>query len=160
MHQEQSDYTADTARKISAALLVILTIALIAWVSDGKSANSATVAQAGQGVVSAPATVVPSSHTGYRDGSYTASSSYITPGGQQGITVNVTLKNGTVAGASVGQQADNQESRQYQRMFEQRYQSYILGQPVGNLNLFAVSGASLTTGGFDDALAQIRNQAR
>lgn len=160
MHQEQSDHETDTARKIGAALLVVLVIALIGWVSDSQSATSAPVAQVGQGALSASAGAASGSKTDYKDGSYTASSSYITPGGQQGITVNVTLKNGTVAGASVGQQADNQESRQYQRMFEQRYQSYILGQPVDNLNLFAVSGASLTTGGFDDALAQIRNQAR
>lgn len=96
----------------------------------------------------------------YKDGTYTARSTYSTPGGPESITVTITVQSDIVGSASISQEASNQESQQYQEMFESGYKSFVVGKSLSSINVSRISGASLTTRGFNSALSQIKLQAQ
>ena len=96
----------------------------------------------------------------YKDGTYTAIGSYMSPGGPDKISVTLTVKNDVVTVASVTPMPGDNESSRYQGIFASNYQSQVVGQNLSSLNLTKVSRSSLTPKGFDDALDQIRTQAK
>jgi len=158
----------DTKRtkKIVTSFILIFSVVIIAVVVSTLSNNkSGTTSTAPSTITnsspSAPSTDrITSSSTAYKDGAYSASDSYETPGGTEQITVSATVKDSAISAISLKQSANNHDSRDYQDMFEQGYQSYVLGKPLNSISLSRVSGASLTTGGFNAALEQIKNQAQ
>jgi len=95
----------------------------------------------------------------YTDGQYSATGSYVTPDGQESIQVNVTVKNDTIVDASVAPLSRSSTSWQYQEIFAQNFQPYVVGKPIDSVSLNWVSGASLTPRGFNEALSQIKAQA-
>jgi hypothetical protein len=86
-------------------------------------------------------------------------SNYLTPESTEQIEVTLTLKNDTVSDASVQLSATARESRRYQNNFAANYRQYVIGRPLSSLSLSRVSGSSLTSNGFNAAVAQIRGQA-
>lgn len=96
----------------------------------------------------------------YKDGTYTASSSYYVPHGQESIQVTLTLKNGVVTDSSVTNSETNYESASYQEGFAQEYKSYVVGKNIKDVQLSYVAGASDTTNGFNDAVNSIMSQAQ
>lgn len=107
------------------------------------------------------ATVVPSaiSVSPYKDGTYTATDSYQTPESVESIAVTLSLKNGIVTDSSIVTSSHARESGRYQSSFAAGYKQYVIGKSIKSLSLTRVSGSSLTSNGFNAALAQIRNQA-
>lgn len=96
----------------------------------------------------------------YANGSYSASSSYGTPhNGSESIDVTLTVQNGIITDASISQSGYDRESQQYQSRFASGYKSYVVGKSLSSLSLSRVSGASLTTGGFNSAVATIKTEA-
>lgn len=103
------------------------------------------------------------SSSGYKDGTYTASASYSVPRGSNSIDVSVTVKNGVVTAvkATHGYSASDRESGMYVDAFDSSINSSVVGKAIDSItSLSRVGGASLTTYGFDDALATIANQAK
>jgi uncharacterized protein with FMN-binding domain len=98
--------------------------------------------------------------SGYKDGTYTASASYGVPHGQNSIEVSITLKNGTVTSVKNTHGYSDRESGRYIDSFDTAIESSVVGAAIEGLSLSRVAGASLTTYGFDDALASIANQAK
>jgi uncharacterized protein with FMN-binding domain len=96
----------------------------------------------------------------YKDGTYSAIGSYMSPGGYDQIGVSVTLKNDIITGASVTNMGVDRRSQRYQDQFISGYQQYVVGQNIANVFLTKISGASLTPSGFNDALTQIKAQAK
>jgi len=96
----------------------------------------------------------------YKDGTYSATGSYMSPGGYQQLGVSVTLKNDIIESASVTNMASDGRSERYQNMFISGYQQYVVGKNIASVYLTKVSGSSLTPSGFDDALTQIKSQAK
>ncbi len=96
----------------------------------------------------------------YKDGTYTVSDTYPSPGGEEDIKVVLTLKDNAVTAVDVTQDANQRESEEYQSMFQQGYKSRVIGKAIDGLELDSVSGSSLTTQAFDEALEQIRSQAK
>jgi uncharacterized protein with FMN-binding domain len=96
----------------------------------------------------------------YKDGTYSATGSYMSPGGMDQIAVTLTLKNDLITNVSVVPEAQDGTSRRYQNMFVSGYQQYVLGKDISSVYLTTVSGSSLTPSGFDSALAQIKSQAK
>lgn len=96
----------------------------------------------------------------YKDGTYSASSSYYVPHGQESIQVTLTLKNGVVTDSSVTNSETNYESASYQEGFAQEYKSYVIGKNIKDVQLSYVAGASDTTNGFNDAVNSIMSQAQ
>ena len=96
----------------------------------------------------------------YKDGTYSAEGSYISPGGPDKIAVTLTLSNDVITAASVTPEPGDGTSARYQNMFVSGYKQYVLGKDISTVHLTKVSGSSLTPGGFDDALAKIKAQAQ
>lgn len=96
----------------------------------------------------------------YKDGTYSATGSYATPGGMEQLGVSVTLKNGVITSSSVTQEGKSPTAKVKQADFAQNFRSFVIGKNIDQVNLTVVSGSSLTTQGFDDALTQIKSQAK
>lgn len=96
----------------------------------------------------------------FKDGTYAATGSYESPGGNEKITVHVTLANGVITGTSATSGAQDPEAHEYQGMFIGGYKSQVVGKNIADVHLSRVSGSSLTSQGFNDAISQIENQAK
>lgn len=100
-----------------------------------------------------------SSDAGYADGTYTATGSYVSPGGQESVSVELTLADGVVTDVVVTPQASNPNSQRYQGEFADGIADQVVGEPIDELSVTKVAGSSLTSGGFNDALEQIKEEA-
>lgn len=147
-----------------AALIVIVLIGLIA---------AAVVAVRGQNNTTAPADTstpqtesstnnsqssTPSTST-YKDGTYSATGSYATPGGQESIKLSVTLKDGEITSSDLTQNAITGQAMEYQQRFASGYKGLVVGKKIDSVSLSRVAGSSLTSAGFNSALDQIKSDA-
>ncbi len=109
-----------------------------------------------------PVTIDTSSE--FKDGTYTAVGNYISPAGPESIKVSLTLKNDIITSAIVapGEQNQNQNPNtvQYQGMFIANFKPLVIGKKITDVKLSKVSGSSLTSGGFNAAVAKIETQAQ
>ena len=155
---------------ISVVIVVAIVAAIAAMsssstsVSDSNASNAATTTSVPTTSTLPVTATVPPADTSkqlsvYKNGSYTASGSYDSPGGLDHVTVNLTLANDLITDISVTATGDR-ESQQYQAKFLSGYKQYVLGKNIATLKLTKVSGSSLTSGGFNDAVAQIKTQAK
>ncbi len=96
----------------------------------------------------------------YKDGTYTATGSYNSPGGLETVDVTLTLSGDVVTSANVVSGARDPESRRYQSAFISGYKQYVVGKKISSINLGTVSGSSLTPKGFNDAVTKIETQAK
>lgn len=156
-----------TTPKLVASIVVIAVVAVLVLVANLKAQNDDTTDEI-DGSTSAiestsssgTSTQTQATATGeYKDGTYTIEDTYISPGGVENIKVVVTLQDNKVTDATVTQNANNDDSAEHQAQFANNYKSRVIGKAIATLNLSRISGASLTTAAFNDALDQIRNQA-
>lgn len=96
----------------------------------------------------------------YKDGTYSATGSYMSPGGPDKIGVSVTLVHDIITDVSVTPMPGDPRSAGFQDMFASAYKSFVVGKNINDVHLTKVSGSSLTGAGFNDALAQIKAQAK
>ncbi len=99
------------------------------------------------------------STTKYKNGTYSSLGSYLSPGGEEEISLTLTLKDDTVTEATVVSHAIRPESKIYQGKFISGFKTLVVGKKIGTISLDKVSGSSLTPKGFADALAKIKTQA-
>lgn len=95
----------------------------------------------------------------YRDGTYRVIGHYETPGGSETLGVTVTLTAGKVIDAAVTVEAKSPTARQFQDQFTSRYATQVVARNLSTVNVSRVAGASLTSVGFNRAIAQIRSTA-
>ncbi|HWC57477.1 MAG TPA: hypothetical protein VG621_00785 [Candidatus Paceibacterota bacterium] len=95
----------------------------------------------------------------YKNGTYTLTTSYMSPGGTDKLGVSLTLSDGIITDATVTPLPSNRTSAQYQSGFIASYKSSVIGKSIASLSIAKVAGASLTTASFNEALATIRTQA-
>lgn len=98
--------------------------------------------------------------SGYNDGTYSVTADYYTPEDTDTIKVTMAVQNGVITDVDSTTTTSSRESRQYDSSFLNSYKSYVIGKSLKDLNLNRVSGASLTTEGFNNALDMIRQQAQ
>lgn len=96
----------------------------------------------------------------YKDGTYSATGNYDSPGGPDSLKVTLTIKSGVVTSSSVVMYPGDRRSAKYMQMFESGYQAQVVGKNLGSISLSYVSGSSLTPIGFNDALNKIKSQAK
>ena len=152
------------------SIVVGLAVVFVTVFSENKSQTVLTSGQISQTpaqnpVVPAPTTSqTPPADTGkrsvYKDGTYSATGSYNSPGGPDQLGVTVTISNDVIADVSVTSGAGDRTSQRYQNMFISSYKQFVVGQDISSLNLGKISGSSLTPIGFNDALAKIKTQAK
>lgn len=95
----------------------------------------------------------------YKDGTYEATISYLTPGGPESIGVTVTIAGGQITSTELAQFAESHDAKHYQQVFANNYQDHVVGKSVNEVSLSRVAGASLTSNGFNNALEQIKSDA-
>jgi uncharacterized protein with FMN-binding domain len=158
-----SENANNTREKLLAAAAVLIVVTLLVLGAKALAPKQSAVAQqiAQNGVANienAPSAATTTSL--YKDGTYSATGTYDSPGGFQRIGVSVTLSGNKIVSASVTPEANDGDSREYQDMFISGYQQYVVGRDVGSLHLSRISGASLATEGFNNALRQIKSKAQ
>jgi uncharacterized protein with FMN-binding domain len=139
---------------LAVAIIAVIVVAAVATSPKKMQANSTA-----SGGSSSTATIG-SKDTNFKDGTYTATGSYESPGGNESITVRVTLQQGVITATSADSGAQDPEASEYQSMFIDGYKSLVVGKDIASVNLSRVSGSSLTSQGFNDAISKIENQAK
>ena len=113
-----------------------------------------------------------SSSGGYADGTYTAEGSYATPESVETVTVTLTIADDTVTDVEVTGDPQARESEQYQSQFiggiiwTYTIGSFcggitdeVVGKSLDDVSVSRVSGSSLTSGGFMQAVELIKAEA-
>ncbi len=107
-----------------------------------------------------PAAADASTATGsYSDGEYSATGEYQSPGGAESIEVTVTLESNVVTEVTVTGNATAGNALRYQTEFEDGIAAEAVGVNIDQLAVDKVAGSSLTSDGFNDAIAQIKADA-
>jgi uncharacterized protein with FMN-binding domain len=96
----------------------------------------------------------------YKDGTYEVMGNYQSPGGAEQIDVKITLKNSTISDVNVTSEATRPMSKRFQGIFIDNYKTLVIGKSIDDVHLDKVSGSSLTPQGFNDAIDQIKQQAK
>lgn len=161
----------ESSKSPNRALIAIVVVVLLAAaataavVLTNKPAtdSASTSGQASDMPTSAPQ----SSDTGstatsgtFKDGTYSATGSYQTPGGLESIGVKVTLSGGVVTDAQVTKQGQTGEAQEYQAEFVANFKPLVVGKKITDVSLNRVAGSSLTSAGFNDAINDIEKQAQ
>ena len=106
-----------------------------------------------------PSTDGDTSSGGYADGTYAAEGTYQTPETVETITVTVTLEDEVVAEVEVTGDPQAPETEQYQGQFIDGIADEVVGVDIDDLDVSRVAGSSLTSGGFNQAIDQIKQDA-
>lgn len=96
----------------------------------------------------------------FHDGQYSATGSYNSPGGIEKLGVTITLSHDKVTVSALQLLGGAGLSHSFQSAFASAYSSQVVGRSIDTISLGAVSGSSLTSLGFNDALKQIQTEAR
>ena len=79
---------------------------------------------------------------------------------QKRLKVSLTLNDDAVSSANVTSGANDPTAASYQSIFISGYKPFVVGKKINTIRLSNVSGSSLTSQGFNDALKQIEQQAK
>ncbi|HEX3678721.1 MAG TPA: hypothetical protein VHU90_03280 [Galbitalea sp.] len=144
-----------TALATAAGLSLVGALAGCASTTSASSSTDGTSAASGT-----TATSTSDDSSTYKDGTYSADGSYVSPGGQEEIAVTLTVKNDLITAVSVRTVAADAEATQYEAQFASGISAVAVGKDLGALSVGTVAGSSLTSHGFDVALAAIRSKAQ
>jgi uncharacterized protein with FMN-binding domain len=158
----------DTPKQPNKALIAIVVVAVLAIVTaaiiflSNKKDNSAPSPSSNTtATTTQPSTSnSQSSNASYKDGTYTESGSYQSPGGTETVDLTVTLKGGVITDTNLTNHPATRDSEDYQSRFIDGYKSLVVGKKVDAVSLSRVSGSSLTSGGFNQALDKIKSDAK
>ncbi|MCP2031745.1 uncharacterized protein with FMN-binding domain [Okibacterium sp. HSC-33S16] len=101
----------------------------------------------------------PDSTVSYTDGEYTATGDYQSPGGAESVTVTLTLADNVVTALNVTGSGGSPNAKKFQGEFIENISAVVVGKPLDSLSVSKVAGSSLTSGGFNAAIDQIRADA-
>lgn len=142
------------------AFLGLVAIVAVAGVTTGASmASSGRAAGPSQAEAVKRATSA-SNPNQYKDGTYRAVGAYNTPESTEAISVSLTLQNGVVVASMADTNPTRPQSQRYQADFIRNYKAQVVGRSLDELDLQRVAGSSLTSDGFDAAVARIKVQAK
>lgn len=101
-----------------------------------------------------------SSSSSYKDGTYTASTSYSVPhGATNTISATVVVSGGNITSVTADDNYTDRESGMWISDFESSLSSTVNGTSLADASFSRIGGASLTTEGFNAVLDMIRTQA-
>ena len=96
----------------------------------------------------------------YKNGVHSADVTYLTPiKAEYTLEVSLTLANDIVTDAQIVYSQGAEKDPNAQR-FEAAYRTEVIGKNIATLNLSRVGGASLTTAAFNNALVNIKTDAK
>ena len=123
---------------------------------DDKNVAPKVEVKPAEPVVSTPVVKV----TKYADGTYTKVGSYQSPGGNETVTVTVTVKDEMIQSVNVVKGTDNETSERFQELFIDGIGSAVVGKNLSDVKVGVVNGSSLTGDGFNKAIEEIRVSAQ
>jgi uncharacterized protein YxeA len=100
------------------------------------------------------------SMSSYKNGEFQTIGNYTSPGGPEEIDVIITLTDGVISDAEVISKATRDMSKKMQADFIANYKPLVIGRKIDEVSLTKVSGSSLTPKGFNEALEEIKIQAK
>ncbi|MBS1699623.1 MAG: FMN-binding protein [Actinobacteria bacterium] len=155
------------ARRGSALAGIAGTLLLAGCATEASSAETSAETSAPSSTTAATATAAPStaatsgtSGGAYKDGTYTADGSYQTPETVERISVSITLSQDTVTAVEVTGDPQASETEHYQAQFISGIAAQVVGKKLDDISVSRVSGSSLTSKGFTQALDTIRSEAK
>jgi len=154
----------EPAKTISPAIKALIVIVLIGIVATAVIVinTSSQTKQAPTTSQENPTTSSGSSSAStalYKDGTYSATGSYSTPGGRESIDLTVTIADGVITSTTLKENATSGEAKEHQDDFASGYKSLVVGKKVNDISLSRVAGSSLTSNGFNTALDDIKKDA-
>lgn len=104
----------------------------------------------------------PTVTTTYKSAKFEADTTYTVPSrAKHTVLVTLTITDDIVTDTSITFGGDTDKtSTGYQTKFEAAYQAQVVGKSLDSISLSRVAGASLTTGAYNNALAQIKTAAK
>jgi uncharacterized protein with FMN-binding domain len=141
-----------TALATFAGLSVVGTLAGCTATAGSSSAGASGASGGG--------TTTTSSNASYKDGTYTAPGTYVSPGGEEHISVTLTLARNVITAMKVTTVKADPTATGYEQMFEAGISGVTVGKNINSLNIGVVAGSSLTSMGFNKALATIKADAK
>lgn len=156
-------------KKSGSALIITIVVLILAVAAFGtykyiKKDSSETNTPVTENPVTppSPTPVTPpaASATAYRNGTYTSTGSYVSPGGNEQIEVTLVLKDDVITSATVRSLAVNPTSKIMQGKFISGVQAAVVGKKITDVTLTHVSGSSLSPKGWNDAVLKIQAQAK
>ena len=127
--------------------------------ADATTGSSSAAAEPTTASTEAATGDAATSDSAYADGTYDAEGAYTSPGGNETVGVELTLEGGVVTAVTVTPQSENPTGEQYQERFASGIAGEVVGVPLDELDVSVVSGSSLTSGGFNDAVETIKADA-
>jgi uncharacterized protein with FMN-binding domain len=149
-----------------AGLSLVGAVAGCAPTAQSPSTQSTPAAEnGGQASTSSPSSSVASGSTSgststYKDGTYSADGTYTSPNGQETVGVEITLAGDKVSAVNITTHPSNPNTKKFQGEFASGISAQIVGKDIDQLNVSKVAGSSLTSGGFNEAVEQIKSQAK
>ena len=90
---------------------------------------------------------------------YTTTVEYDVPEGTESNSFSLVIKDGIISSIEVGITTNSKASLKYQQDFAKNIDSLVVGQKISELKTIdRVSGASVTTTAFNDALLRLQQQ--
>jgi uncharacterized protein with FMN-binding domain len=128
----------------------------------GAAAGCAPAAQtpAAQGATPAPGATSAAGSAVYKDGTYSADGNYVSPNGTETVGVELTLAGGAVSDVTITPHPSNPNTKKFQGEFAGGIKSQFVGKKLDEIKVSKVAGSSLTSGGFNQAVAKIKSQAQ
>jgi uncharacterized protein with FMN-binding domain len=147
-------------KRIQAGAGVAVVGVIVVGAAIATSSKHSNVMASGTSSGTATTTSSTNSNATYKNGTYNATGTYDSPGGQESIKLSLTLDNNVVTATSATAEANDPTATSYQDLFIGAYKTKVIGKKISSINLSNVSGSSLTSQGFDNALQQIEKQAK
>lgn len=147
-------------RKTLAATAAVSALLLTAACGSGSDDDDAAAPPTSESTPSASTGGGTSATGSYAAGDYEAEGEYLTPGGQVKVGVEMTLDaDGTITDVTVTPEAAGGNALQFQRKFAKGISDEIVGRSIDEIKVSKVAGSSLTSGGFNAALDEIKADA-
>ena len=145
--------------RVGAAAASVAGLALLAGCAGQTTTDTTTTSDSSSQPSASADAGIGSSSGAYKDGTYTAEGSYQTPETVETISVTLTLESDVVTAVEVTGDPQARESEQYQSEFIGGIQDEVVGKNIDDLSVDRVGGSSLTSGGFNAAVDEIRTEA-
>ncbi len=97
--------------------------------------------------------------TKYKNGVYTITETYPSPGGNEQFGLSFTISGDKVVSASFTPKPVSPVGKTLQDKFNAEFKQYVVGKSVDEISISVISGASLTSAAFMKAMANIKAQA-
>lgn len=128
--------------------------------ADAASTPAATLQSTTEATPDAAAsTGAATGSSAYTDGEYSAEGQYTSPGGKETVGVSLTLADDVITAVTVTPESDNPNGKKYQGEFADGIAAVVVGKSIDDIEVSKVAGSSLTSGGFNDAVEQIKADA-